>query len=446
VQSGNLVVGFTASDQLNGDNSNLGGTIQDLKVSSDPVFNLGDAAQPGDSQEKYLRIRNEGNIAINYQVDFIVTTDSKLAEVILFDIQPLGGTTQTVAGTVIDAGVYISLRDTNPDTGGLLRPSEDVPQEYEIWRVKMTYNPEAGNEYNDASLEFEVDIQLTAWQFNYAESQEGLNWKSVTIRDFRVFGSSNQTYNVPLGLGIDNIVDVEGGFGLAKYQTTFELWEEVYTWALQNGYAINNNYCRGSFGGGCGGTEQPQFQPVVGISWYDAVVWLNALSELNGFEPVYYLPDLTILKSSILTQANEEFDVLIDLTKNGFRLPTIMEWELGAKWLDGSTWNSGLHVSGSLLDYSNIEESLRYAWLAEANMPATQPVGTKLPNQAGLYDMSGNAWDWTNTLDSNNLALAKGGHYNNSILGYGTTGSTLPHPKSLSLVGYVNGFRIAKNI
>jgi ABC-type oligopeptide transport system substrate-binding subunit len=37
----------------------------------------------------------------------------------------------------------------------------------------MTYNPEAGNEYNDASLEFEVDIQLTAWQFNYAESQGG---------------------------------------------------------------------------------------------------------------------------------------------------------------------------------------------------------------------------------------------------------------------------------
>jgi hypothetical protein len=60
--------------------------------------------------------------------------------------------------------------------------------------------------------------------------------------------------------------------------------------------------------------------------------------------------------------------------------------------------------------------------------------------------MSGNAWDWTNSLDTNDLALAKGGHYNNSILGYGTTGSTLPHPKSLSLVGYVNGFRIAKNI
>jgi uncharacterized repeat protein (TIGR02543 family) len=193
VQSGNLVVGFTASDQLNEDNSNLGGNIQDLKVSIDPVFNLGNAAQPGDSQEKYLRIRNEGNIAINYQVDFIVTIDSKLAEVILFDIQPLGGTTQTVAGTVIDSGVYISLRDTNPDTGGLLRPSPEVPQEYEIWRVKMTYSPEAGNEYNDASLEFEVDIQLTAWQFNYAESGGGSFGGGGTSTD--PYAAYRQIYN-----------------------------------------------------------------------------------------------------------------------------------------------------------------------------------------------------------------------------------------------------------
>jgi uncharacterized repeat protein (TIGR02543 family) len=37
----------------------------------------------------------------------------------------------------------------------------------------MIYSPTAGNEYNDATLEFEVDIQLTAWQFNYAESQGG---------------------------------------------------------------------------------------------------------------------------------------------------------------------------------------------------------------------------------------------------------------------------------
>jgi uncharacterized repeat protein (TIGR02543 family) len=110
---------------------------------------------------------------MNYQVDFIVTTDSELAEVIDFEIQPLGGNTTTVVGTNIDTNVYISLRDTTVGSGGLLRPSIEVPQEYEIWRVEMIYSSRAGNEYNDATLEFEVDIQLTAWQFNYAESQGG---------------------------------------------------------------------------------------------------------------------------------------------------------------------------------------------------------------------------------------------------------------------------------
>jgi hypothetical protein len=169
VQSGNLAVGFAASDSIV--NSNLSGEVQDLKLDSDPVFNLGNAAQPGDSQERYLRIRNEGNIAINYQVDFAVTVDSRLAEVVDFEIQPLGGSTTTVVGTNIDQGIYITLQDNAQGTGGLLRPSSETPQEFEIWRVKMIYTSRADNTYNDENLVFEVDIRLNAWQFNYQESQ-----------------------------------------------------------------------------------------------------------------------------------------------------------------------------------------------------------------------------------------------------------------------------------
>jgi uncharacterized repeat protein (TIGR02543 family) len=173
VQSGNLAVGFASSATI--ENSNLSGEVQDLKLDSDPVFNLGNAAQPGDSQERYLRIRNEGNIAINYQVDFAVTVDSRLAEVIDFEIQPLGGSTTTVVGTNIDQGIYISLQDNVQGTGGLLRPSSETPQEFEIWRVKMIYTSRADNTYNDETLVFEVDIRLNAWQFNYQDSFNGSN-------------------------------------------------------------------------------------------------------------------------------------------------------------------------------------------------------------------------------------------------------------------------------
>jgi hypothetical protein len=182
VQSGNLAVGFAASDSV--ENSNLSEEVQDLKLDSDPVFNLGTAAQPGDSQERFLRIRNEGNIAINYQVEFDITVDSRLAEVILFEIQPLGGQTITIPGTEIDQDVYISLQDNQEFTGGLLRENSETPQEFEIWRVKMLYSPSAGNQYNDASLEFEVDIILNAWQFNKFSSPESEINASLNVEDF----------------------------------------------------------------------------------------------------------------------------------------------------------------------------------------------------------------------------------------------------------------------
>jgi hypothetical protein len=194
VQSGNLAVGFASSETIS--DGNLSGTIQDLKLNPNEVFNLGNAAQPGDYQERYLRVRNEGNIAIDYEIDFVVNVDSILAEVIDFEIQPLGGSTTTVVGTNIDQGIYISLQDNVQGTGGLLRPSTETPQEFEIWRVKMIYTSRADNTYNDENLVFEVDIRLNAWQFNYQESQGSIPSQS----------SSSSSPSVSSGVSLTSIV------------------------------------------------------------------------------------------------------------------------------------------------------------------------------------------------------------------------------------------------
>jgi uncharacterized repeat protein (TIGR02543 family) len=196
VQSGNLSVGFSASETI--EEGNLSGTIQDLKLDQSPLFNLGNAAQPGDSEEKYLRIRNEGNIALNYKVDFIVTIDSILAEVIMFEIQPLNGPTLTIAGTDIDQGIYMSLQDTDPVTGGLKAMSLENDIHFDIWRVKMLYSPSASNRYNDASLEFEVDIRVSAWQFTYPESMNALPYTVRVTFDYHY--GSNEYFVVDLGI------------------------------------------------------------------------------------------------------------------------------------------------------------------------------------------------------------------------------------------------------
>ncbi len=129
-------------------------------------------------------------------------------------------------------------------------------------------------------------------------------------------------------------------------------------------------------------------RPVENVSWFDAAVFCNALSEKTGRKAVYVEKNGQPFgkKQDRWALPNEGL-VQRDLKANGYRLPTEAEWEFAAKVGDtGEDGHSFEYAGSDLLD--------QVGWYDKNSDGETKEVGLLLPNFLGLYDMSGNVWEW----------------------------------------------------
>lgn len=185
-----------------------------------------------------------------------------------------------------------------------------------------------------------------------------------------------------------------GNLEVCKYQTTQDMWMEV----------MENNPSNRKGGR----------LPVEMVSWWDALEYCNRLSEKYGLQPVYVIEEneeRNILKINQL-DGETVYPDLADFKKTeGYRLPTELEWEWFARGGEVAIQDGTFDT-----DYAGSNNADEVAWHSGNSGEKTHAVGTKKPNELGIYDCSGNVEEWCyDTSDNGYISEDKPYVYDESV-------------------------------
>lgn len=226
---------------------------------------------------------------------------------------------------------------------------------------------------------YPIPILLTVYG-NAANAEQ--EYHAINGIQFAMRYVETEAFLVEETITVDYLTD----FWISETEVTQELYETVM---VKNPSRFKNNPASG---------ETQNKRPAEGMSWVEALVFCNRLSEMTSREPVYTYDGIDgwtgLSNSDINTLDYNRF--WGSKTADGYSLPGKYEW----LWMAVGGKTGNLNGTGYKKRFSGSSDfswngASNYSWLSENSDSITHGAGLKLPNELGLYDVSGNVQEYT---------------------------------------------------